>query len=96
MPTFEWDTDKAKANYRKHGVAFETATQVFDDPSALEWMDELSGNCAEERFLLIGLTNGHLMLTVVYTEREENVRIISARRATRTERDNYQSQNAKD
>jgi hypothetical protein len=96
MPIFEWDAEKAKANCRKHGIAFETATQVFDDPSAVELMDELSGDYGEERFLMIGLSKGHLMLTVVYTEREENIRIISARRATRAERDNYQSQNAKD
>lgn len=93
---FEWDAEKAQANYRKHGIGFETATEVFDDPFAVEMIDELNGDHGEERFLIIGLTKGHLILTVVYTERGDSIRIISARRATKAERDDYQSQNAKD
>ena len=95
-PTFEWDAEKAKANYRKHGIGFETATEVVDDPFAVEMIDELSGAHGEERFLITGLSKSHLILTAVYTERGDNIRIISARRATKAERDNYHSQNAKD
>lgn len=64
--------------------------------SPWKMIDELSGDHGEERFLIIGLAKGHLILTVVYTERGDNIRIISARRATKAERDDYQSQNAKD
>ncbi len=96
MPAFEWDAEKARVNYRKHGIGFETATEVFDDPFAVEMIDELSGDHGEERSLIIGLTKGHLILTVVYTERGDSIRIISARRATKAERDDYHSQNTKD
>ena len=96
MTTFDWNTRKALGNYRKHGVSFETATEVFSDPFALEMIDELSGDHGEERFLITGRTRGDLVLTVVYTERGENIRIISARRATKIEHDNYYDQNAQD
>ena len=93
--TFEWDTEKAEGNYRKHGVAFETATKVFADPFAMEWIDPLRADYGEERVLITGRAEG-LLLAVVYTERGENIRIISARRATKSEHDDYYRQNAKD
>jgi uncharacterized DUF497 family protein len=96
IPAFEWDEEKAKANYRKHGIGFETATEVFDDPFAVEIVDELSGDHGEERLLITGLSEGNLILRVVYTERGDRIRIISARRATKVERDDYHNQNAKD
>lgn len=84
---FEWDPEKARANLAKHGVAFEAALQVFHDLFALEWLD-LDSSPHEQRYLLIGESNG-LLLTVVYVERGERLRIISARRATRYERSQY-------
>jgi len=75
---FEWDADKADANLAKHGVAFEAATKVFLDAFALEACDTNS-NPLEIRFIVTGLVNG-LLLTVVYTERGERLRIISARK----------------
>jgi uncharacterized protein len=95
ITSFEWDAGKAESNYRKHGIAFETATKIFDDPFAVEMIDPLSADHGEERFLIIGRVEG-LLLSVVYTERGDDIRIISARRATKSEHDDYYRQNAKD
>ena len=84
---FEWDRTKAAANYRKHGVRFEHAVLAFDDPFAVVELDE-SEEYGEDRFLLTGRAAGGIVV-VVYTERGERVRIISAREATEYERRNY-------
>ena len=81
---------------RKHGVDFETATKVFDDPLAIETLDEATDGHDEERVLITGRIGSVLVLTVVYTERGENIRIISARGATKSEHDDYYRQSAKD
>jgi uncharacterized protein len=89
---FEWDYNKAISNYVKHGVSFEEATRVFDDPFAIGEVDdrEVYG---EERFVLIGKARNKL-LVVVYIERGERIRIISARKATKYERENSYRQDA--
>jgi len=84
---FEWDQAKAAANYKKHGVRFEHAVGAFEDPFALIELDE-SEEYGEDRFLLTGRAAGGIVV-VVYTERGERVRIISAREATEYERRNY-------
>jgi uncharacterized protein len=86
---FEWDDEKAVANYQKHGVSFGEATEVFYDPRALEGYDaEHSTN--EQRFFIIGLSSRR-MLYVVYAERVSDVvRIISARKAVRKEQEAYE------
>jgi uncharacterized DUF497 family protein len=84
---FEWDQAKAAANYKKHGVRFEHAVGAFEDPFALIELDE-SEEYGQDRFLLTGRAAGGI-LVVVYTERGERVRIISAREATEYERRNY-------
>ena len=90
---FEWDEEKAASNIRDHdGVAFEQAAAVFSDKFAVEWIDERE-DYGEERSVLLGMTGGQL-LYVAYTERGDNIRIISARRATRHEQDIYFRQNA--
>ena len=86
MP-FEWDETKAAENYAKHGVSFETATEVFSDPFAIERLDDRE-DYGEDRFILVGMAEG-TVLTVVYTERDDRIRIISARQATRHEQDDY-------
>jgi uncharacterized DUF497 family protein len=93
--TFEWDSPKAEANYRKHGVDFETATEAFADPFAVERADLSHAGNGEERFLITGMVAGQL-LTVVYTTQRERIRLISARRATRREYDNYYRQNSEE
>jgi hypothetical protein len=87
--TYEWDPAKAAANVRKHGVSFEEAASVFLDPAALTFLDpDHSGD--EERAITIGQSARQRVLFVAHTEREERLRIISARRATRQEKDQYE------
>lgn len=92
---FDWDDDKDAGNLRKHGVAFELAQQVWDDPAHISVFDRHENN--EERWHAIGLVRGVLILTVVHsfpaTSDEDVVRIISARKATRDERKRYEAQN---
>ena len=83
---FEWDADKASANLSKHGVAFEEAATVFLDLDCLLIPDE----AVADRFVAIGLSKRSRVLFVVHCERGERVRIISARRATRRERETYE------
>lgn len=83
---FEWDADKARENRRKHGVSFEHAKRAFTDPFGVEWLDD--GEHGEERTILLAMADGTI-LVVVFTERGERVRLISARKATRSEQDLY-------
>ena len=92
MLDFEWDGGKAAANFRKHGVTFEQAAYAFRDPFAVEWIDARTVY-GEERVILLGMSGGQI-LSVVYTEPGERLRIISARRATKHEKDLYYRQNA--
>jgi uncharacterized DUF497 family protein len=87
---FEWDGEKERFNNRKHGINFKTACEVFFDPflRVVEVVDE-SG---EVREAVIGLTSGWQLLYVVYTEREDALRIISARAVTAAERKLYEKQ----
>jgi hypothetical protein len=90
---FEWHAAKAEANLQAHGVSFESAKAVFKDPFAVERVDDRK-DYGEERFIITGMVDGHVLLVVAYTEREERIRIISARRATQREQDDYFKQNA--
>ena len=84
---FEWDKSKAKNNDAKHGVRFEWAKKVFKDPFAIEFIDDRQ-NYGEDRFVIIGMIEGHIFY-VAYTERNDIIRIISARRATKHEQEAY-------
>ena len=90
---FEWHKAKAEANFRRHGVSFDLAKTVFKDPFAIERLDDREEH-DEERFVIIGAAEGRVLLFVAYTAREERIRIISARRATQNEQDDYFQQNA--
>ena len=90
---FEWHDAKAEANWRAHGVSFELAKTVFKDPFAVERLDDRE-NYGEQRFVIIAMAEGQVPLFVAYTEREERIRIISARRATQYEQDDYFRQNS--
>lgn len=90
---FEWNDAKAQANLGAHGVSFDLAKTVFKDPFAIERLDDRE-DYSEERFVLIGRAEENVLLFVAYTEREERIRIISARRATQYEQDDYFQQNA--
>ena len=87
MDEFEWDVAKARSNLAKHGVSFEAARLVFDDLLAIERLDS-GGARAEVRFVITGMAND-VVLTVVYTERGDRIRIISARKATKHEQEEY-------
>jgi len=87
---FEWDTRKASTNLRKHRISFETACQVFLDPFV--YVVEAGVIEGESREAAIGMTEDWRLLYVIYTLREEIVRIISARSATNLERKLYESQ----
>ena len=94
MADFEWDPAKAAANIRKHGVSFEQAALAFRDLFSVEWIDTTREGYGEERVILLGTSQGQI-LAVVYTEREERIRIISARRATKDEQDRYFRENGR-
>jgi uncharacterized protein len=87
--TFEWDPAKAAANAAKHGVAFEEASTVFSDLLCVEFLDRLHSH-GEERFIVIGHSQGNRLLIVWYTERNEAFRIIGARIPTARERKAYE------
>jgi uncharacterized DUF497 family protein len=82
---FDWDPKKAALNARTHGVSFEEAASVFGDPLAGTIPDPLHST-DEPRFVTIGMTPGQRLIVVVHTDREERIRIISARPATRAEK----------
>jgi uncharacterized protein len=90
---FTWDEEKNRRNLAKHGVSFERAALVFDDPNIVSILDDFE---SEERWLAMGLVNGVVVIVVVHTveeqsnENEEEIRIISARKATRRERERYE------
>jgi uncharacterized protein len=88
--TFEWDPKKAASNLAKHGVSFEEATGVFADPNALTIPDPLH-SASEHRQITMGCALNSKILVVVHTERGDNLRIISARRANARERKTYAS-----
>jgi uncharacterized DUF497 family protein len=86
---FEWDENKAEKNERKHGVTFDEAESVFYDPRSLTIPDPDHSE-TELRFIDIGMSNYDRILVVVYTERDDRIRLISARSASRKERKLYE------
>ena len=85
----EWDGEKARQNARKHRVSFEEVATVFSDPLSLTIDDPLH-SIREVRFVTVGLSSRGRLLVVAHTERGDTIRIISARRATRSERNSYE------
>lgn len=86
---FEWDDEKAQKNFRKHGVTFEEATTIFGDPLSLTIDDPLHSK-GEHRFVTIGQSMRQRILVVVHVDRGNRIRVISARVATRKEREQYE------
>jgi uncharacterized protein len=85
----EWDPNKAAINLQKHSVRFSDAESVLFDPNALSFEDTTAQG--EQRFIVIGMDHLWRLLVVVYTDRGNRVRLISARSATRSERQKYES-----
>ena len=88
---FEWDPGKARINLAKHRVSFEEAATVFGDRLSITIPDPLH-SIKEHRFVTMGCSAQNKILVVVHSERRENIRIISARRATRSERKQYEKE----
>lgn len=87
---FSWDPAKAAGNVRKHGVSFEEAVTAFGDPLSLTMRDPEHSE-SEDRFVLLGLSANTRLLVVVHAERgDDDIRIISARLASRRERTQYE------
>lgn len=85
----EWNPKKATANLRKHGVSFEEASTVFEDDLSLTGEDP-DHSVDEDRLVTFGLSNKGRLLVVSHTDRQDRIRIISARPATRSERKLYE------
>ena len=91
LKEFEWNNEKAKVNSSKHSVSFDEAKTVFDDPLYIEFFDpDHSDN--EERYIIVGQSQQNRLLVVSYMERGRRIRLISAREATRWEREAYEDE----
>jgi len=89
---FEWDPEKAAANIRRRRVSFNEAATVLEDPLSTTFPDEAHSE-GEMRFVTVGVSQRGRLLVVAHTERNDTIRIISARRATRREREFYEQGN---
>jgi uncharacterized protein len=85
---FDWDSRKARANATKHGIEFDDAQRVFEDPVAIDWEDDRE-DYGEDRYVRLGIAEGRLLFVVYAMLDEETVRIISARKARPNERRKY-------
>ena len=92
MTDFEWDPDKAATNLKKHGISFEEATTSFFDILSVTISDPLHSE-VEKRAVLIGQSSSGRLLVTVHADRGSRIRLISARRATRKERKDYEKAN---
>lgn len=86
---FQWDPKKAAGNLTKHGVSFAEAASIFADHHSITKID-FAHSVGERRLITIGLSNTTKLLVVAHTERGDNIRVISARAATRRERKQYE------
>ncbi|BAY25199.1 hypothetical protein NIES2100_50050 [Calothrix sp. NIES-2100] len=87
---FEWNESKATTNLNKHGVSFEEAKTVFANPLAVIFNDQTHSSMNEQREIIIGHSRQNRLLLVSFTEHPNTIRIISARLATRREREDYE------
>ena len=86
---FEWNKNKAASNLSKHGVSFDEARTAFDDPLYIDFYDP-DHSYDEHRYIIIGQSMQNSLLVISYTERGNVIRLISARKATRKERETYE------
>lgn len=89
IDSFEWNPKKAETNFKKHGVSFEEAASIFSDPLSLTVPDTLHSG-EENRFIINGLSDRQRQLIVVHADRDDKIRIISARLTTPNERRKYE------
>ena len=89
---FEWHPPKAESNLKKHGVSFEEAASLFDDPHQYHYRDDIH-SIGEQRFICLGFSEQNRLLMLVYTEPvRDTIRIISAREANASEEEEYETQ----
>lgn len=88
---FEWDPQKAEINVNKHGVSFQEAATVFSDELSITISDP-DHSQEEDRFITIGWSHQNHLLMVAHTDRGENIRIISSRKLTKSERKEYEEE----
>jgi uncharacterized DUF497 family protein len=86
---YDWDPEKARSNLEKHDVSFEEGASVFNDPLYVDFYDP-DHSMEEHRYIIIGLSSAGRLLLVSYTERENTIRLISAREVTPAERRAYE------
>ena len=86
---FEWNEEKSNTNLRKHGVSFDEATTIFGDPLAVTFSDPTHSE-GEERYLTFGRSSTEKFIVVAHTDRDDRIRLISAREMTRKERSDYE------
>ena len=89
--TFEWDEEKAVKNLKNHRISFEEAKTVFNDPLSITVADP-DHSIDEDRYIDIGMSSQGRLLVVVYTERGQNIRLISSRKATKREQRAYEQE----
>lgn len=87
---FEWDDDKARMNLKKHGVSFDEGATIFNDPLIATMPDTVHSE-HEPRFIAIGMSANGRLLVVIFTERGDKTRLISCRKATKTETEAYEN-----
>ncbi len=92
MVNFEWDPGKATQNRRKHRISFQEAATVFGDPLALTYSDP-DHSQSEQRFITVGMSSAGRVLIIAHVDRNENIRIINARKTTQRERKYYEEEN---
>ena len=94
MVKFEWDSNKAKSNLKKHSVSFEEASTIFSSDQIRVFVDDANSTDTEERLVAIGYSSHDRILTVVhcYREDDEVIRIISARKATKQEKNFFEGE----
>ena len=85
---YEWDEEKNRSNVAKHGIGFDGAARIFDGPT-VDWIDDRL-DYGEERTISLGMIEGVAVLVVLHTDRDNAMRLISARPATRSERTRYE------
>ena len=91
---FDWDEGKASGNFEKHGVSFEEAKSIFNDPLYVDFYDP-DHSVDEHRYIIIGQSERSRLLIVSYTERHDRIRLINARELTRAEREAYEQGRAR-
>jgi uncharacterized DUF497 family protein len=91
---FDWDKTKAKLNIQKHGISFEEAKEIWNDEFAA-FLHDPDHSIIEERFLMIGYSQKNNLLFVSFTERNQKIRLVSARKATKSERIKHEENKGK-